>query len=73
MGGGLWYWVGKPVTPVENEKDLLVVYWEVGPTQVGQLESQRSMGEPWLVWFSGLSVSLCTKRLPVQFPVRAQA
>ena len=29
--------------------------------------------EPWLVWLSGLSASLRTKRLPVQFPVRAHA
>ena len=29
--------------------------------------------EPWLVWFSGLSASLWTKGLPVQFPVRAHA
>ena len=28
---------------------------------------------PWLVWLSGLSVSLQTKGLPVQVPVRAQA
>ena len=28
---------------------------------------------PWLVWLSGLSASLWTKRLPVQFPVRACA
>ena len=28
---------------------------------------------PWLVWLSGLSASLQTKKLPVQFPVRAHA
>ena len=28
---------------------------------------------PWLVWLSGLSVSLWTERLTVQFPVRAHA
>ena len=27
----------------------------------------------WLVWLSGLSASLGTKGLPVQFPVRAHA
>ena len=29
--------------------------------------------EPWLVWLSGLSTSLWTKRLLVQFPTRAHA
>ena len=29
--------------------------------------------EPWLVWFSGLSASLWTKRSQVRFPVRAHA
>ena len=28
---------------------------------------------PWLVWLSGLSTSLRTKRLPVRFPVGARA
>ena len=28
---------------------------------------------PWLVWFSGLSASLWTRRLLVRFPVRAHA
>ena len=28
---------------------------------------------PWMVWFSGLSTSLRTKGLLVQFPVRAYA
>ena len=28
---------------------------------------------PWLVWLSGLSASLQTERLLVQFPVRAHA
>ena len=28
---------------------------------------------PWLVWFSGLRATLWTRRLPVQFPVRAHA
>ena len=28
---------------------------------------------PWLVWLSGLSAGLWTKRSPVQFPVRAHA
>ena len=28
---------------------------------------------PWLVWLCGLGVGLETKRLPVQFPVRAYA
>ena len=28
---------------------------------------------PWLVWLSGLSTSLQTEMLPVQFPVRARA
>ena len=28
---------------------------------------------PWLVWLSGLSASVRTKELPVQFPVRACA
>ena len=29
--------------------------------------------EPWLVWLSGLSAGLQTKRLPAQFPIGAQA
>ena len=29
--------------------------------------------KPWLVWLSGLSMGLRTKRSPVQFPVRAHA
>ena len=28
---------------------------------------------PWLVWLSGLSVSLLAERSPVQFPVKAHA
>ena len=33
----------------------------------------RNRCDPWLVWLSGLSASLGTKRSPVQFPVRAHA
>ena len=35
--------------------------------------SQERPLRPWLVWLSGLSTSLQTKRSPVQFPVRAHA
>ena len=31
------------------------------------------MVKPWLVWLSGLGAGLRSKRLPVQFPVRARA
>ena len=34
---------------------------------------KKSQILPWLVWLSGLSASLRTKGLPVQFPVRAHA
>ena len=37
------------------------------------LTSLKFLNRPWLVWLSGLSTSLRTKGLQVQFPVRAHA
>ena len=34
---------------------------------------KKKINHPWLVWISGLSAGLWTKRLLVQFPVRAHA
>ena len=39
----------------------------------GQTSFKETWLQPWLVWLSGMSTSLWTKRSPIQFPVRAHS
>ena len=61
---------------------LLQIFEGKGRMEAGVFQSisqtpypctHKSFSEPWLVWLSGLGVSLQTERLPVWFSVRAHA
>ena len=62
----------------ETDKNTIIVGDLNTPlTAIERLSKQKINTDilvlPWLVWLRGLSASLQTKGLPVQFPVRAHA
>ena len=72
MGGNQWHF--------SHQCFSLPLFFYTPKKQINFVKKKKiSLGEDlfkklvWLVWFSGLSTSLQTKRSPVQFPVRTQA
>ena len=78
----LCFWTG------EDTKNKVRNKWPIGKTFATHMKGkvlqfllykkactncEKKKKMPWLVWLSGLSTGLWTKRWPVQFPVRARA